>query len=233
MRNKYILLQIIVLVICLSSTVNSQTLSGQYYNVSPGNGYGLRFWGDDSYKIHMGIGTEYSYGPVTDYAIKQNMNSTAGRGWVWGLIGQTPIAALGNNGNMRIRGQFMAHENVVEHIVSQDWLYASSVWVNRDYTKAFTVNKTSGANLFTVWGNGVVNAKKIYAEEVAIQANAMNIFWPDYVFKPGYNLPKLDEVEAYVATNNHLPDVPSEEEIKRDGIDLGKMNAVLLKKIED
>jgi hypothetical protein len=47
---------------------------------------------------------------------------------------------------------------VVEHIVNSDWKYGLSVWVNRDKTKDFTVNTAgTGANLFTVWGNGVVN----------------------------------------------------------------------------
>lgn len=55
------------------------------YDVTAGDGNGLRFWGgNDSYKVHMGNTGEYHYGPVTDYSIKMNMNETAGRGWTWG-----------------------------------------------------------------------------------------------------------------------------------------------------
>ncbi|MEQ9414176.1 MAG: hypothetical protein RIF39_10115, partial [Cyclobacteriaceae bacterium] len=43
-----------------------------YYGVTAGNGYGVRFWNSDWYKIHMGNAAEYKYGPVTDYSIKSN-----------------------------------------------------------------------------------------------------------------------------------------------------------------
>ncbi len=77
-----------------------------YANVLAGNGYGIRFWQSDFYKIHMGNGGEYNYGPVTDYSIKMNMNNTAGRGWTWGIAGATPIAGLNNVGNFQINGDF-------------------------------------------------------------------------------------------------------------------------------
>ncbi|MCD6594946.1 hypothetical protein J7L68_04640 [bacterium] len=76
-----------------------------YYDVTAGNGYGLRFWGSNSYKIHMGNAAEYLYGPVTDYSIKTNMSNTAGRGWTWGVTGIAPIAAIEcQTGNMQIAG---------------------------------------------------------------------------------------------------------------------------------
>jgi hypothetical protein len=57
--------------------------------------------------------------------------------------------------------------------------------------------------------------------------------WPDYVFKPAYNLPSLDEVKKYIDQNRHLPDVPSAATVKKDGQDLGEMNKILLKKVEE
>lgn len=86
----------------IASGVAQQT----FYDVTPGDGYGLRFWQSDSYKIHMGNGAEYNYGPVTGYSIKHNMSSDAGRGWTWGLGGTIPIAALNNAGSMQIAGDF-------------------------------------------------------------------------------------------------------------------------------
>jgi hypothetical protein len=56
---------------------------------------------------------------------------------------------------------------------------------------------------------------------------------PDYVFENGYDLKSLDKVEAYVAVNKHLPEVPSAKEIKEKGLDLAEMNLVLLKKVEE
>lgn len=57
--------------------------------------------------------------------------------------------------------------------------------------------------------------------------------WPDYVFEPTYKLPTLAEVEAYLAKNKHLQDVPTAAEVEKNGIDLGDNQAILLKKIEE
>ena len=72
--------------------------------------------------------------------------------------------------------------------------------------------------------------KGILAEKVKVSANAN---WPDYVFGKDYSLMPLKEVENYITTNNHLPEVPSAEVIAKDGLDLGKMDATLLKKVEE
>lgn len=80
-----------------------------YYNVSAGTGNGLRFWNDDSFKIHMGNTSEYHFGPVYDYSIKTNMSNDSGRGWTWGVHGATPVAGLSNTGHMQIAGDFTAN----------------------------------------------------------------------------------------------------------------------------
>ncbi len=43
----------------------------------------------------------------------------------------------------------------------------------------------------------------------------------------------LAEVEQYITENHHLPEVPSEAEVKENGLDLGEFNATLLLKIEE
>jgi hypothetical protein len=57
--------------------------------------------------------------------------------------------------------------------------------------------------------------------------------WADYVFDPGYKLPTLKEVEAFIKEHRHLPDVASAKEVRENGIDLGESEVVLLKKIEE
>jgi len=57
--------------------------------------------------------------------------------------------------------------------------------------------------------------------------------WADYVFEPGYKAMALKDVETFAKANGHLPEVPSAAEVQKDGIDLAKMNAILLKKIEE
>lgn len=57
--------------------------------------------------------------------------------------------------------------------------------------------------------------------------------WPDYVFKPDYSLMPLDKLEEYIKANSHLPNIPSADQIKEEGIDVAQMQAKLLEKIEE
>jgi hypothetical protein len=82
--------------------------ANSFYNVTPGEGNGLKLWSSDSYKISMGSSSLYQYGPVNDYSIKTQMNDgDAGRGFTWGRISYAPIAAINaTSGNMQIAGTF-------------------------------------------------------------------------------------------------------------------------------
>jgi len=57
--------------------------------------------------------------------------------------------------------------------------------------------------------------------------------WADKVFSAGYNLKPLAEVEEYINANKHLPEIPSEQEVKELGIDVSDMNKLLLQKVEE
>jgi hypothetical protein len=61
----------------------------------------------------------------------------------------------------------------------------------------------------------------------------LNSAWPDYVFKKDYQLPSLSEVKAYIDQNQHLPDIPPEQQIAKEGLNLGEMNKLLMKKVEE
>ncbi len=113
------------------------------YDVTAGNGNGLRFWsGNDSFKIHMGVGTEYQYGPVTDYSIKMNMNNDATRGWTWGVYGQTPIAALSTTGKFSIAGTFETAGNIsLPNASGAKYLYT---WSNGDNNWRIGMNNSPG-----------------------------------------------------------------------------------------
>ena len=72
--------------------------------------------------------------------------------------------------------------------------------------------------------NGNIRAKEIMVEV----AN-----WPDYVFEEDYPLTSLPEIEAFIKTNKHLPDTPKAQIVEKEGISLGEMNKLLLKKVEE
>lgn len=57
--------------------------------------------------------------------------------------------------------------------------------------------------------------------------------WADYVFDPSYKLMSLDKVEFFIKENKHLPNVPSADDMVKNGLDVTKTSAKLLEKIEE
>lgn len=74
--------------------------------------------------------------------------------------------------------------------------------------------------------NGDILAKKV-------KVSVAPASWPDYVFNKEYKLPALSDVEAFINSNNHLPGVPSAQETESNGQDIGEMNKILLRKMEE
>jgi len=81
---------------------------------------------------------------------------------------------------------------------------------------------------FIVKSNGFV-----YAREINVQLGNLPTKFPDYVFSPDYNLTPLSELNSYIDTNRHLPEVPDANQMAADGINTGEMNMILLKKVEE
>ncbi len=71
---------------------------------------------------------------------------------------------------------------------------------------------------------------KIHAQEVKVD---LAVPGPDYVFDKNYELQTLSELERYISINNHLPDVPAANEMEENGVNLGEINMILLRKIEE
>lgn len=71
---------------------------------------------------------------------------------------------------------------------------------------------------------------KVHAEEVKVD---LSVPGPDYVFKEGYDLMSLEEVQNYIKEHGHLPNIPSAKDMEANGIQLGEMNMKLLEKIEE
>jgi hypothetical protein len=85
------------------------------------------------------------------------------------------------------------------------------------------IGTTSPDALLTVSG-------QVHAQEVKVTVSAPG---PDYVFENDYKLTSLEEIKNYIDQNKHLPEVPSAKEMEKNGVQLGEMNMLLLKKIEE
>jgi len=89
---------------------------------------------------------------------------------------------------------------------------------------------TNNVPLNSIYNLFVAGGVETEAVNIALQGTSN---WADYVFKDSYKLMPIKEVEKFVSKNKHLPDVPSESEVKKTGVDVVQMDATLLKKIEE
>ncbi|WP_298544455.1 hypothetical protein [uncultured Aquimarina sp.] len=134
------------------------------YDVTAGNGNGLRLWSSDSYKIHMGNASEYQYGPVTDYSIKTNMNSTTGRGWTWGVNGVTPIAALNNQGDFQIGRNFRALGNITLDGNNVSLPLNGTANNSDNYVNKYDFRIRKSNNSFYIGLSNEFNVRKVYLQ---------------------------------------------------------------------
>jgi hypothetical protein len=84
------------------------------------------------------------------------------------------------------------------------------------------VGTTTPDQLLSV--NGTIHSKEVLVNTAG---------FPDYVFKPAYHLPTLVEVKTYIDQNHHLPDMPAEAEVIKNGLKVGETEGLLTKKVEE
>ena len=98
-----------------------------------------------------------------------------------------------------------------------------------DFTPVFVVQSDTKVGIGTnnpmneLDVNGTVRAKEVKVESG----------WADFVFKKDYKLLTLEEVKRHIDEKGILPGVPSESDVKANGVNLGEVNALLLQKIEE
>lgn len=166
---------------------------------------------------------------------------------------QYQVSAVAGTSNLYMARQWMLREgtgsdwytaNFVEGIsidASFTTAQTSRTWWKRDphYEKHswgsggntyMTLNSTGlGIGTMSPDAKLTVNGQ-VHATEVKVTTTVPT---PDYVFATEYNLPALEQVESYIKQHQHLPEVPSAKEMETDGIKVGEMNMLLLKKIEE
>ena len=135
----------------------------------------------------------------------EQANSTGGLNCLVGEFGNTDTDILQLHGKKGISITTGNYQN--------GW-YEEAIHIDSKHSDGATVVRVNG---------------KLFAKEVEV---ALNV-WSDFVFYDGYNLRTLNELESFIRKNKHLPDVPSEEEVIKDGVNLGEMDAILLQKIEE
>jgi hypothetical protein len=116
------------------------------------------------------------------------------------------------------------------------WTNAADILYMADWNtgnKGIAINMTSGnvgigttaPGSFKLAVEGKIGAREINC--------TMASPWPDYVFEKDYKLPALSELQQYIGQNKHLPEIPTAAEVAENGVNLGEMHRLLLKKVEE
>lgn len=147
------------------------------------------------------------------------------------------------NGNLKVDKLSIgtSYSGFSANISGTTYVIGGSVWVNDNYgfsnansTSTGFKPKSDGTNIIqgesTINGNAFVNGN-IESKKVKVTASPGSV--PDYVFKSDYKLRSLSELESYIKTNSHLPNIPSAKEVETNGQDVGNIQLKLLEKIEE
>lgn len=187
----------------------------------------------------VGIGTTT---PHSQYLLHVSKNITGPQITIHntggaGGAGFTMIDDL-NSANWKFKSAFGGGFKIRDHANSLDVVsFEGNSMVNAIYVKqGGFVGIGGNSNPQTALDvNGVISCHdimsngKITTKEVEVTLTG----WPDYVFGDDYQLKSLNEVEAFIKENKHLPGIPSENEVLSNGIELGNMNKLLLEKVEE
>ena len=80
------------------------------------------------------------------------------------------------------------------------------------------------------------NEVKTTIQDGVVRTNQIRLnvtTFPDYVFANNYKLMPLEEVDAYIKKYKHLPNVPTETEVVKEGMNVGQINTLLVEKVEE
>jgi hypothetical protein len=197
-------------------TLDNKDLSFRTFNAER-----FRIMGNGDVKINGLSGSDYSFLMVnSDGTIMKTGPGT----------GTTPGTPWVVNGNVIAATDFIGPKN------NQDFIFKtgqamlpgpSSLQERMRITKTgeVIINDTYISPGYKLGVNG-----KIICTEVNVR---LRVDWPDYVFKEYYQLMSLEQLKEFIKANNHLPEIPTVEEVKKSGINTGEMNAKLLKKVEE
>ena len=147
------------------------------------------------------------------------------------IAGNSAVIAQGNNYTWTNGATFIDYNPSAGYGRIGAYDYSTASWKNLTIGGGnLGIGTPNPSEKLEVNGNARI-VGEIYSKKVKVSANASN--WPDYVFEPDYQLRTLAETEVFIKANKHLPEVPSAKEIEEKGQDLGDVQTILLKKIEE
>lgn len=139
-------------------------------------------------------------------------------------------AGSNETGNNKL---YIANNNTANPLIKGDFT-ANTLIVNSKTTGFLAVGDFDAVTpMPTPTGYRLIVQDGILTEKIKVALKNSATDWADYVFDSNYNLKSLEQVEAFILENKHLPNVPSSEEMVKSGLDVAKTNKMLMEKIEE
>ncbi len=184
--------------------------------------------------------------PTTDnsfnlvVALKSQLNGNVGIGGAPSATTTTKLAVTGDgtvSGNLGLgsapsssyRLLVTGNESVTGTLTATSETVSGLSTLNGNVGIGITPSSSS-TNKLDVNGNAAVNGT-LNAKAITVASTVSP--WPDFVFNRNYEAKPLSETEKYVKENGHLPGMPSKDEVAKNGINVGEMQAKMLKTIEE
>ena len=151
---------------------------------------------------------------ITGYAWVQATSTSADALYV--RYGSAYNFRVTGSGQMTVAGESFLNDDT--QIDGQ-----TTILANGGNNRALVVQQGANRN-FQVMGDG-----RVFSREVEVTLNN----FPDYVFASDYDLMPLKKVKNYIDENQHLPNIPSAQEIAENGLGLGALAKMQMEKIEE
>ena len=160
------------------------------------------------------VGVSYQQGPGDN-----NQN----KGWVYPYGTKLSVMSSACCRNFEI----MTTTYPYGELVLRQWNSSTNNWTN--WRKILIENSSGNVGIGTTSPdykldvNGTIRTREL----------KVDMLGADFVFEDDYQLRSLTEVEEFIQTNNHLPDVASAIQMQEEGVNQSEMNQKLLQKIEE
>ena len=193
-------------------------LSGYYNQLGSGN------IGIGAYTFFASTGVNISDNLAIGFEAGRNLT---GSGNV--LIGRGAAKNETNISNQLYISNSEVNNPLIKGNFASNWLK-----INSKSTGYLAVGDfDAGTPMPTPAGYRLIVQDGILTEKLKVSLRSDAINWADYVFEPNYKLMPLEEIEKYTKENKHLPNVPSADEITKEGIDVAKVSKMFMEKIEE
>jgi len=141
--------------------------------------------------------------------------------------------------------QFTLYDSELYKENIEGWVMLSDKQGNAFWAEPAVLNDDdwtiSGNNIFRLDGYVGIGTSETYGYKLAVNGAIITEEvtvkikedWPDYVFDDAYTLMPLEQLESFITAYGHLPEAPAAEALLEHGLEVGKMESLLLKKIEE